>query len=104
MPMRLKMGRSRRHTTARPRIQRTPFRDSSTVEQAAVNRKVQGSNTCPGANSPFCLEKVAGRSLPYWKSVAWGSSKGPELDQFESCFRWSQTALQQSRQQYHPES
>jgi hypothetical protein len=26
-----------------------PFRDSSTVEQAAVNRKVQGSNPCPGA-------------------------------------------------------
>jgi hypothetical protein len=27
-----------------------PFRSSSTVEQAAVNRKVQGSNPCSGAN------------------------------------------------------
>src|SRR5207245_3431440 len=33
----------------RPRI-RGLFRDSSTVEQTAVNRKVQGSNPCPGAN------------------------------------------------------
>ena len=27
----------------------SPFRSSSTVEQAAVNRKVQGSNPCSGA-------------------------------------------------------
>src|SRR5580700_8784590 len=72
--------------------------------QRSVNRKVQGSNPCPGANSPFCLAKGPGRPLPNWKSVAWGSSKVPELDQFESRFRWSQSALQQSLQQYHPES
>ena len=39
-------------STAAPRIH-GPFRDSSTVEQAAVNRKVQGSNPCPGANFEF---------------------------------------------------
>jgi hypothetical protein len=29
------------------------FRSSSTVEQAAVNRKVQGSNPCSGAKSEY---------------------------------------------------
>src|ERR1700674_4804019 len=72
--------------------------------QRSVNRKVQGSNPCPGANSPFCLAKVAGRPLPNRKSVAWGSSKVPELDQFESHLRWSQSVLQQLLQQSHPES
>ena len=38
-----------------PRIHE-PFRDSSTVEQAAVNRKVQGSNPCPGANFEFEID------------------------------------------------
>src|ERR1700688_2738425 len=33
-----------------PTIQNALFRSSSTVEQAAVNRKVQGSNPCSGAN------------------------------------------------------
>jgi hypothetical protein len=32
-----------------------PFRTSSTVEQAAVNRKVQGSNPWSGAKSEFDL-------------------------------------------------
>src|SRR5713101_9743577 len=56
-PKRSRQWRSRPRLTclggtlrARPRIQQ-PFRTSSTVEQAAVNRKVQGSNPWSGAKS-----------------------------------------------------
>ena len=44
-------------------IQNALFRSSSTVEQAAVNRKVQGSNPCSGAN--FCVQvRLTGPKRP----------------------------------------
>ncbi len=44
-----------------PRINE-PFRTSSTVEQAAVNRKVQGSNPWSGAKSEYEIARPADRS------------------------------------------
>jgi hypothetical protein len=43
-----------------PTIQNALFRSSSTVEQAAVNRKVQGSNPCSGAKTEYATVPLAG--------------------------------------------
>src|ERR1035437_9555797 len=46
----------------------------------SVNRKVQGSNPCSGANSPFWPARGSGWTFLNWKSAPGGSSKGPTLD------------------------
>jgi hypothetical protein len=46
-------GGTGRHSDLATTIQNALFRSSSTVEQAAVNRKVQGSNPCSGAKSEY---------------------------------------------------
>ena len=48
-----------------PTIQNALFRSSSTVEQAAVNRKVQGSNPCSGATC-----SGAKIELEFWRERA----------------------------------
>src|SRR6266851_5574550 len=67
---------------APPRIQPGSFRTSSTVEQAAVNRKVRGSNPRSGAN-PLCkfadnLEWLEGvlRPADFTVLLAHGGSEG----------------------------
>src|SRR5207253_9999005 len=66
----------------RPRI-RGLFRDSSTVEQTAVNRKVQGSNPCPGANFASGVAPRycgAATNVTYLSSVAGRPARCPKKD------------------------
>ena len=70
-----------------PTIQNALFRSSSTVEQAAVNRKVQGSNPCSGAKSEF----------EFSPNAAWGTRSAATVQQ-----RCSNVCRRQRRDTYGP--